>query len=380
MVDAYAMRTGRHTGVIVGQDGIDSIPLHDWQRTDAYFRVAHGDPDTSAIWSQVMAVASKFNYDGIRTFNIANPKTHLDSVRAFSPLDTSVFRAQYIASVGTVRGPLRVSAMERLWHGGGTQVSSPSVRANVTFGRFALSGFAEGRDADSLARADLTGSIVPVSFLALHGSIGHVSNHRVKDSSFTTTYMRGELGLRVHNLWLLGGALRRDSIRLTPAAQFDTVFIGPREESATALTAAIRGQLWRFIQADAWAMRWNDTLGFYRPRYQTRSELFIRTNLRERFPTNDFGLMFSVVHEYRSGTRFPIGATTVQGDVQSSSVVSVATVPGYRTISTLLEIRVLSAVISWQFRNVLGERYAQVPFFVMPRQTNFYGVRWEFLN
>jgi hypothetical protein len=370
-VDGFAMRTGRHTGVIVGDEGIDTIAAHDWQRTDAYLRVGRGDPDTSAIWAQAMAVESKFTYDGIRTFQIAVPKTHLDSVRAFSSLDTVAYRSQYIASVGTVRGPVRVSVTERYWRGGGAQFSSPSARASITFGRLALSGYAEGKDADSIARADVTGSIVPVSFLAFHGSVGRLSDRRAKDSSFTTNYMRGELGLRVKNLWLLGGVLWRDSTRLVPAGQFDTIFAGPREKGATAATAAIRGQLWRFIQADAWAIRWNDTVGFYRPQYETRSELFLRTNLRERFPTNDFGLMFSVAHEYRSGVHFPI---------QRANTVGLVSVPGYRTISTLLEIRVLTATISWQFRNLLGERYAQVPFFIMPRQTNFYGVRWEFLN
>ena len=52
----------------------------------------------------------------------------------------------------------------------------------------------------------------------------------------------------------------------------------------------------------------------------------------------------------------------------------------YRTISTLVEIRIMTATISWQFRNFLGERYSQVPTFILPRQTNFYGVRWEFFN
>ena len=80
--------------------------------------------------------------------------------------------------------------------------------------------------------------------------------------------------------------------------------------------------------------------------------------------------MFSAVHEYRSGVLFP--------DRTACRIAS--TRPGYRTISTLLEIRILSATVSWQFRNLLGERYAQVPFFIMPRQTNFYGVRWEFFN
>jgi hypothetical protein len=292
-------------------------------------------------------------------------------VHAFSSLDTSVNRPQYIASVGTVRGPLRVSASERLWSGGGKNISSPSVRASFTMGRLAISAFGEGRDADSIGRADVIASYVPLSFLAVQASAGQASDHRVTDSSFTTTYVRGEVGLRVHNLWFLGGVMQRDSVRLTPAAQFDTIFTGPPQPKGTALTAAIRGQVWRLLQADVWAVRWNDTLGFYRPHYQTRSELFVRTNLHDRFPTNDFGLMFSAVHEYRSDVRFPFRA---------GNTVGVATIPGYRTISTLLEIRVLSATISWQFRNLLGERYAQVPFFIMPRQTNFYGVRWEFFN
>jgi len=53
---------------------------------------------------------------------------------------------------------------------------------------------------------------------------------------------------------------------------------------------------------------------------------------------------------------------------------------GYRTLSTLLEIRVLNATVSWQFRNFLGERYSLVPSYIMPRQTNFYGVRWDFVD
>jgi hypothetical protein len=174
----------------------------------------------------------------------------------------------------------------------------------------------------------------------------------------------------------LGGVLQRDSVRVTPPALFDTLFIPVHEPKATALTAAIRGQLWRFIQTDVSALRWNDTTGFYRPRYQTRSEIFVRTNLHDRFPTNDFGLMFSVIHEYRSGTRYPLAKDTLSFIPRDTLI----TVPGYRTIGLLLEIRILSATISWQFRNMLGERYTQVPFFLMPRQTNFYGVRWEFFN
>lgn len=392
-VDAFALRTGQHRGLIAGDPFlfptgpvvlVDTILAHDSQRTDAYVRVAHGDPDTSAVWGQVMASTQRFTYDGIRTCqtaiasllcqNFGMPKTHLDSLLAFGSLDTAVTRGQFLATVGTVRGPLRVSATERFWTGGGRNLSSPSATASFTIGTLAISGLFNARDADSISRTDIIASFVPVSFIGVHGSIGQASDHQFVDSSFTTRYVRGEVGLRVKNLWLLGGILRRDSVRITPPAQFDTLFIGPVDSKATAATAAIRGQLWRFIQADVSALRWTDTTGFYRPRYQTRSELFVRTNLRDKFPTNDFGLMFSVVHEYRSGVHFPVRDTTV---ARGFTIVSSG---GYRTISTLLEIRVLSATVSWQFRNLLGERYSQVPSFIMPRQTNFYGVRWQFFN
>lgn len=367
-VDAFATRSSRHRGVIIDDTGADSIPSQDSKRTDAYLRFGHGDPDTSALWGQAMLVASKFDYTGVRTFNVPDPKTALDSIHAFSSLDTSVYRSQYVATVGTVRGPLRVSAAERLFLGGGRTISAPSVRASFTLSRLAVSAFGEGQGPDSLAHADVRASFTPLSFVGVFASAGRTTDDRVKDSSFTETYLRGEAGIRIKKLWLLGGLLRRDSVRLTAPVGFDTTLAAPGETKATGVTAAIRGQLWRFVNADVWAVKWNDSLGFYRPRYQTRSELFVRTNLLKRFPTGDFGLMFSAIHEYRSGVRFPL---------RDNSVVSV---PGYRTVGTLLEIRILSATVSWQFRNVLGERYAQVPFFVMPRQTNFYGVRWEFLN
>ena len=130
----------------------------------------------------------------------------------------------------------------------------------------------------------------------------------------------------------------------------------------------MRGRLYRAINADAWAVAWSDTTGFYRPRYQTRSELYIQTNLLDRFPKGNFGLLASLAHEYRSTTRFPTRGKGVL-DVGDS-----------RTLAFKLEIRIQTAVVSYQFRNLLQERYSLVPGFNLPRQTQFYGVRWEFWN
>jgi len=179
--------------------------------------------------------------------------------------------------------------------------------------------------------------------------------------------LRGQVGLRVVNLWFLGGVIRRDSVRLTPPRAFDTLFVDRPELAVTGTTAAIRGQVWRLINADIWAVKWNDA-GFYRPQYQTRSEVFVRTKMLDRYPSGNLGIMASFIHEYRSPMRYP----TSPGVIRLSS--------GYRTLSTLLEIRVLNATVSWQFRNFLGERYSLVPSYIMPRQTNFYGVRWDFVD
>ena len=82
----------------------------------------------------------------------------------------------------------------------------------------------------------------------------------------------------------------------------------------------------------------------------------------------NFGLLTSLAHEYRSNSLF-----ATSGD-------SVRVAPGYRMITFKLEIRIQTAVVSYQFRNLLQEKYQQVPGFPYPRQSQFYGVRWEFWN
>ena len=95
---------------------------------------------------------------------------------------------------------------------------------------------------------------------------------------------------------------------------------------------------------------------------------YLKQNLLDKFPGGNFGLLTSLAHEYRSGSRFPTAA-------DSSRVA-----PGYRTLTFKLEIRVQTAVISYQFRDLLQEKYSQIPGYNLPRQTQFYGVRWDFWN
>ena len=53
---------------------------------------------------------------------------------------------------------------------------------------------------------------------------------------------------------------------------------------------------------------------------------------------------------------------------------------GEHAVTALLEIRIATAVVSWQVRNMVGSRNYLSPDYLRPRTTNFYGVRWEFWN
>ena len=202
---------------------------------------------------------------------------------------------------------------------------------------------------------------------------GYDSLEVARYSLASQTSVRAEAGVRVGDLWISGGVMRRAATTLLPPAELirDTV-VGTAvrtEDEATAKTIAVRGRLFKSLYADAWGIAWNDSLGYYRPRYQSRAELYIQTALLDRFPKGNFGLLTSLAHEYRSNVRFP-----VPGDTSSVSTGHV------RTVAFKIEIRIATAVISYQFRNLLQERYELVPGFLMPRQTQFYGVRWEFWN
>jgi hypothetical protein len=182
-----------------------------------------------------------------------------------------------------------------------------------------------------------------------------------------------EAAVRLLDAWLGGGVIRRPGATLTPPSIYNRAYEARSEGQATGAFATIRGRLWGPFYADATGIRWQDAGGgLYRPQYQTRSELYVTTTLPRRFPSGNFGLHASLQHEYRSDVLFPIAEEGATGAVRRAG--------GYRVLSGLIEVRILQAVLSYQYRNMLVEDYATVPNYLMPRQTQFYGVRWEFWN
>jgi hypothetical protein len=376
-------------------DGIET------NRSTTYLRLGNGDPDRGR-WMQLIASAHSY---------LGKPRssTSVGAGTDSTTLGDSVaYESQYLMTGGVTRGPFQVSGAERFRVGGGRTSHVGSGRASAVGGPIALSLFAEGQSYLNPSRYEGTAKFSLLDRIAVTGSasrtgggtfdrlfveprsaavftdsgtfdLSRLGPFVTPDTSEVMRYqlaartnLRAEAGIRVRDLWIAGGIMRRGATTLLAPAEFDTAYQKraaiAREGEATARTASIRGRLWKAVYADVWGVAWSDSTGFYRPRYQTRSELYLQTNLLDKFPRGNFGILTSLSHEYRSSSRFPVSSD------------SIAVAPGFRVIAFKLEIRVATAVVTYQFRNLLQEKYAMVPGFNMPRQTQFYGVRWDFWN
>jgi hypothetical protein len=107
--------------------------------------------------------------------------------------------------------------------------------------------------------------------------------------------------------------------------------------------------------------------GTYLPQYEARSRLYLSSDMRNRFPSGNLNILMGLTHEYRTQALFP----TADGVLRSSQ---------YRTWGADVEIRLLTATITFLYRNFLAEEYEQVPGFRHPSITSYYGVRWNFIN
>ena len=409
--DLFAERSDRDRAPWVGvgnpAEQLDTIAGQATRRTTAYMRLANGDPELGR-WFQLLVAAESWRGSPRTSTSATSTPTSASSGPAVTSIpDSTSYENQYLLTGGLTRGAGRLSASERLRTAAGRTSHVMSGRASWQVPWFGISLFGEGRSAVDPSRiegslrfnplsrvavaasasrtgggkfARVFGDFAPAMFLTSTGALeppvpgeigGYDSTRVARYELAPRTSLRAEAGIRLRDGWVSGGVMRRGATTLLPPVDFDTAYARNgalrTEGEATAATLAVRGRLYKAVNVDAWAVAWNDSMGLYRPKYQTRSELYIQTNLLDRFPRGNFGLLTSLAHEYRSSSRFATGS-------------DVRTAPGFRTLSFKLEIRVQTAVVSYQFRNVLQERYAEVPGFLMPRQTQFYGVRWDFWN
>ena len=359
--DAMLLRGDRNRGRAFTETFSDTIPSTESTRTDAYVRAGWGTPEKGP-WVQTVAAASKYAYGGVGS-----------SSSSVESKDTSRSESQYVVTGGYGSGPWHVSVTQRYRAGLRHKIATPSARFGLQTPLLTVSALAEGRGIDSTRRFEVSTVVRPLSFVYVSGAVGSEQPFPIADSvrpaglSKAPTFLRGEAGVRVRDFWLSGGLLRRDAVILDAPRIFRPETQSVSDPALQGIFMTARGRIWKSVYADVQAMQWSDTGWYYRPRHQTRSELYVSTSMLQRFPTGNFHLLASVVHEYRSSSLWPDTTAAIR-------------VTGYRTISTLLQVRILQAEVFWNFRNLLGERYAQIPGYRLPRLSNIYGVRWEFWN
>jgi hypothetical protein len=334
------------------------VPL-DATFTYGYFRLGYSD-STRGVWAQLTAASL-----GLKEEPLAGDSIEINDSTKVAAGETAVSHPQYIGAAGWSRGALSLSATARLRVLGHENYLTPQLRAGWDTPRASVSLFGEQRPDTRVRRIEASGRLVPLSFLSIAGAVSR-RGPTLGTAIPSTLAWRGELGLRVHRAWLTVGRVSRDTADLIAPIVFDTGFRGASVGAAAGTTIGLRGRVWKDVGLDVSAIKW-DSAGPWLPQYETRSQLYVNTAWRRRFPTGNFNFLAAITHEYRTAAYFPI-----DNAVLASSQ--------YRAWGFLLEIRLLTATLTYQYRNLLNEEYTQVPGFLMPRPAQLYGIRWQFFN
>ena len=375
-------------------DDIDTIPGMESSRTTAYARIANGDPDRGPLGS-ADGRGARLSALPAGIERVPARRQSLGSVaRVRSCRTTSVFIAQYRAHR---RHDVRPTSSERR-----PSESAVSEGATSSFRRRAarssrtslgVSLFAEGKSALNPSRIEATARLAPIRCITLLGSASRTGGglfERMLGDSVTGRTI-DEAGVYQPGLiYFYPGfdSTGSDALRARAANESARRGGGPaarslgqrraraarRDDAAPARRSwsgrrrhrhgganrgrsdgadrqrarpALQGAPCRRLGASRGTIRRASTV-----RATSRApSCTSRRTLLNRFPTGNFGLLASLAHEYRSRDAFPL-----RGD-------SVISVPDSRTLAFTLEIRIQTAVVSYQFRNLLQQRYALVPGF-----------------
>jgi hypothetical protein len=296
--------------------------------------------------------------------------------------DTTAYRTQYLVTGGFTRWGVRFTATNRLRVFAGRTDNAPSLRASFDRPWLAVSAYAERSGVDSLRRADVTARLQPLRWLAVVGAVSRADGGGALAGAQTVA--RAEAAVRLGDAWLSAGRVERGSGVFAPPRVYElldydlgagvpTLPVASEEPRVGGTVASFRGRFWRDLHADVQGVVW-DSAGAFRPRYQGRAELRLLTNWLRRFPTREFGANIAVFDEYRSEV-----LATFQPTTEGAEPVVRRAGPGNQ-LGALIELRLQSAVISFQIRNALGRQLEVVPGLAAPRALSLYGVRWEFSN
>jgi hypothetical protein len=358
-VDAFANRVHATRDIQRTALGRPPVLSLDATNTNAYLRAAVGAAQ-GGPWAQITVASLGFK-------GTTGPDRSASATGQPDTSERRAFETQYNASAGYTTGVGRLEIADRLRSLSGRRFNTISGRLDFATPIGLLSGFAEQDGFRHTTNADVGARVQPLPFFALSGSVATSRPTGSGSSSLATTAtVRGEVGLRILGPWISAGMITSDKTQGLAPLVYDTLLLPTPAGRAKAQTVSIRGPLGRGFGIDSWLTRWDQTRP-YQPQYQSRSEINFTNSFLRRFPRGDFELHAAGVYEYRGHTILPLAA----GDVRMTTA---------KTLSALLEIRILRAVVSYQQRNILGYQYFVVPGFEMPRVLAIYGVRWDFWN
>ena len=407
-VDLFTQRSGRNRAQWVGFGNsiqtIDTIPgrrrCGPPPTRGSATAIPSGGSGCSS-WRRPPASVSR------RASRTSSPSNRAGSDTSSVP-DSTMNVGQYLLSAGTVYGPFRVSATGRLRAFKGRFSSSPSARVAAETPYLSASVFAEASSPLSPSRIDATARLTPMPRVALLASASRTGSgmfERILGDTISGrtidelgAYQPGPIffysGLRQPG----GGSLcARDAVEPARGGGGTTLGLlgqrgfdpaGPDDPSPS--RRAHQGHRRRHRRAIRGRSDGADR-GRSRPAVQGAlcGRVGHRLERQRRLLSSALSIPRRAVHPDESSGSLP------EGKFRPADVAG-ARIPIERTLSTArdlvgddrdirtlafrLEIRIQTAVVSYQFRNLLQERYAMVPGFQMPRQTQFYGVRWEFWN
>jgi len=358
-LDAFALRHHLTRDIERAAIGRPPVLSLDATNSDAYIRAAVGRVG-SGPWAQLTVASIAFK-------GTTRPDRGVTAAPISDTLERKVSESQYNVSAGYTLGPARFEVEDRLRALQGTSYNGASGRLDLVTPIGVVSGFIEHDGFRKTTNADAGIRAQPLPFIALSGSISRaVPVTSTGSTGGSTTSARGEVGLKLFRPWLSAGFITTDRTAGSAPIVYDTLLLPTGAGRISARTASIRGPIFGGIGIDAWVTKW-DQNGPYRPQYQSRSELNYSNNFAKHFPRGDFEIRAAGVFEFRGHTNFPLSA----GDIETTVA---------ETVSGLLEIRIMRAVLSYQQRNILGYPYQVVPGFDMPRVLAIYGVRWDFWN
>ena len=348
-------------GLLFGPATSDGVPAFKGNEGTAYARIAWRDPASDGPWVQLIAATLRTAEDHSTSSTgapaVAVPGDSVDTVRT---------RSEYTITGGFTRGALRLSATTRVRSVEHHAFFSSGARAEYANRFVAIGAFAE-QALDLTKYSDITARFTPAEWLNIGAS---ASRAAPGDTALgpARSSTRIEAALKFRDRWISAGLISRSAQSMLPLIEMDTSLRRFTVPAATGFTVGIRGPVWRGWELDIDGTSWNDPAP-YRPQQQLHTRLWFQSWFLERFPRKNFHLAVELTNDYRTAAYLPVGKNLFGQTSRGGSI-----------WGSMVEIRISSAVISWQYRNMAGYQYESVPGYLMPRLLNIYGVRWEFWN